>query len=288
MITRLLLLSVICLPVFACAQSLSSGQEMLQDEERANPDINKPRPIAARETVFMNEMTWMEVRDAIRSGYRTAIVMTGGIEMNGPYMVTDKHNIVCRVVGERLARKLGNALIATIVPYVPQGDVNPPSGHMRYPGTIGVSEDTFQSLLIDIVTGLKTQGFKDIILIGDSGGNQSGMQAVAEQMSPTWKTGRVTYIPEFYGYEKWIAWEEERGIYEKNDGIHDTFRDTAILMLEDPEYVRRKARLGKGLFTINGVDLEPLAETLQVANQLVDYQVQLTVDAIQRKLVYDR
>jgi uncharacterized protein YbjT (DUF2867 family) len=77
-----------------------------------SPDPETPRPIEAVDTVFIEDMTWMEVRDALRDGKDTVIVATGGVEQNGPYLVTGKHNVVLRGTTEAIARKLGNALVA--------------------------------------------------------------------------------------------------------------------------------------------------------------------------------
>ena len=145
------------------------------------PDPDAPRPIPVRDTVFMEDMTWMEVRDAMRAGKDTAIVATGGIEQNGPYLVAGKHNVVLRATTEAIARKLGNALVAPIVPFVPEGDIDPPTLHMRYPSTISVTEGTYRALLAEICACLRTHGFRRIVLIGDSGGNQKGMEAVARR-----------------------------------------------------------------------------------------------------------
>ena len=114
------------------------------------PDPNAPRPIEAVDTVFMEDMTWMEVRDALRAGKDTVIVATGGVEQNGPYLVTGKHNVILRGTTEAIARKLGNTLVAPVVPFVPEGDINRPSGHMKYPGTISVTSATYEALLTDI------------------------------------------------------------------------------------------------------------------------------------------
>src|SRR5437764_2990931 len=103
------------------------------------PDPNSPRPMAAVDSVFIEDLTWMEVRDALRSGKETVIVATGGVEQNGPYLVTGKHNVILRATTEVIARKL-NALVAPIVPFVPEGDIDPPSLHMKYPGTISVTD----------------------------------------------------------------------------------------------------------------------------------------------------
>src|SRR5437870_11158359 len=84
-----------------------------------SPDPKTPRPIEAAETVFIEDMTWMEVRDAMKAGKDTVIVATGGIEQNGPYLVAGKHNVVLRATTEAIARKLGNALVAPIIGFVP-------------------------------------------------------------------------------------------------------------------------------------------------------------------------
>src|ERR1700694_2775422 len=130
-------------------------------------DPNSPRPIAAVDSVFIEDMTWMEVRDALKAGKATVIVATGGVEQSGPYLATGKHNYILRATNDAIPRKLGNALVAPMVPFVPEGDIDPPSGHMKYPGTISVSSDTFQRLLSDICASLRAHGFRRIVLIGD-------------------------------------------------------------------------------------------------------------------------
>ena len=135
------------------------------------PDPDKPRPIDALDTVFIEEMTWLEVRDAIRGGKTTVIVATGGVEQNGPWVVTGKHNYILGAVTEVIARKLGNALVAPIIKLVPEGDHDPPSRSMRYPGTVSLREETFRNVLIDVCSSFKPHGFRNIVLIGDSGGN---------------------------------------------------------------------------------------------------------------------
>src|SRR5262245_17817266 len=116
------------------------------------PDPNSPRPIDAVNSVFIEDLTWMEVRDAMKGGVDTAIVATGGVEQNGPYLVTGKHNVVLRGTTEAIARQLGKTLVAPIVAFVPEGNISPPTIHMKYPGTISVTEETFAALLIDIIS----------------------------------------------------------------------------------------------------------------------------------------
>src|SRR5436309_1745365 len=197
-----------------------------------NPDPNTPRPIEAVDTVWVEELTWMEVRDAMKNGKRTVIVPTGGVEQNGPYLATGKHNYVLRATAEGIARKLGDSLVAPIVPFVPEGDIEPPTEHMKYPGSISLTEDTYERLLIDICASFRTHGFEHIVLIGDSGGNQKGMKAVAARLNARWKGGkaRVYFIREYYDYPGVTRWLERQGIKQVSEGIHDDFGITAIMM----------------------------------------------------------
>lgn len=250
-----------------------------------SPDHESPRPIEAVDTVFIEDMTWMEVRDAMRDGKDTVIVATGGVEQNGPYLVTGKHNVVLRGTTEAIARKLGNALVAPIVPFVPEGDIDPPTLHMRYPGTISVTESTYEALLTDICASLRTHGFKHIILIGDSGGNQAGMKKVAAQMNKNPEGGRLHYIPEYYDFPAVTKWLEEQGIQQTPEGLHDDFGMTAMMMSVDPQSVRTKQRIAAGNFRINGVDLAPAEKTIHWGKRIIDFRAEATVKAIKQALV---
>ena len=157
-----------------------------------NPAPDKPRPIPIRDSVFIEDLTWMEVRDLIAEGKDTAIVASGGIEQNGPYLVTGKHNVLLRGTTEAIARDLGNALVAPILKLVPEGDFDPPTEMMRFPGTIGLSQETFRAVLRDVARSLRASGFQHIIFLGDSGGNQAGMTAVAEEMHAEWNGSPVS------------------------------------------------------------------------------------------------
>src|SRR5687767_12695752 len=88
-------------------------------------DIDAPRPIAMGQSLWTEELTWMEVRDRVAEGYTTVLIGTGGVEQNGPYLATGKHNFVLTTVMPSIARAIGNALIAPVVKFVPEGQVEP-------------------------------------------------------------------------------------------------------------------------------------------------------------------
>ena len=256
--------------------------------QRGNPlnDLNAPRPIGAGDSVFLEELTWMEIRDAIGSGKKTVLVATGGIEQNGPYLTTGKHNFVLRATTEAIARKLGNALVAPIIGFVPEGRIEPPEGHMRYPGTISLQESTFRALLTDIATSLKQHGFEHIVFIGDSGGNQGGMKEVAATLGAAWggKPG-IHFIPEFYDYASATKFAEvELGVKQTNEGIHDDYVITSIIMTVDPAQVRLKQREAAGKASINGISITPPARAIEHGKRLVDFRATQTVAAIKKAL----
>lgn len=260
----------------------------------AGPDINTPRPIAAVDSVFMEELTWVEVRDALRAGKTTAIVATGGVEQNGPYLVTGKHNYVLRATTEAIARKLGNALVAPIVAFVPEGNIDPASGHMRYPGTISVRPQTFERLLTDIAESLRVHGFRHIILIGDSGGNQQGMAQVARSLNVKWRErgAHIYFVPQYYrewtnpqGPQRLLA---AQGIHQTPEGLHDDFIVSAVLMSVDPQLVRMRQRMQAGKFSINGVSLAPPEKSIALGRQLVDHVADVTVTAIRKAIALDK
>jgi creatinine amidohydrolase/Fe(II)-dependent formamide hydrolase-like protein len=246
------------------------------------PDPDTPRPIDAVDTVFIEDMTWMEVRDAKRAGKDTVIVATGGIEQNGPYLVAGKHNVVLRATTKAIAHKLGNALVAPIVGFVPEGDIEPPTEHMKYPSTVSLREDTYRRLLADICSCYRTHGFRHIVLIGDSGGNQAGMKQVADQLNQQWAGGpsRVHYIAEYYDYGAVKTWLESQGIRQTDEGIHDDFAITAMMMTIDPSSVRMKQRLAAGKFRINGIELAPAEQTIEWGKKVVEFRAAQTVAAI--------
>ena len=195
----------------------------------------------AQSSVFLEELTWTEVRDAILSGKTTVIIPTGGTEQNGSHMILGKHNIVVRFTAGEIAKQLGNALVAPVVAYVPEGSISPPSGHMRFPGTITLPERYFTKVLEFAARSFHAHGFLDIVLIGDSGGNQAGQKAVAEALNKEWASTpvRVHHVDAYYranGFEDWLR---QQGETTETIGTHAGIPDTSQLLALYPEGVRR-------------------------------------------------
>jgi creatinine amidohydrolase len=256
----------------------------------ANPYncVDTPNPLTPPDTVWLEEMTWMDVRDALRAGRTTIIIPTGGIEPNGPWLALGKHNYILRVNCDAIARKLGNALCAPIIPLVPEGRIEPKSGHMSTVGTISLREETFQAMLTDVVHSFKMHGFEHIVLIGDSGGNTRGMQAVADKWNAEWKgSPLVIHAREYYDYAAVLKYAAEMGVItpdQKKDGLHDDPAITLNMMVADPNSVRWEPRVKAGKATIDGVSIADKEQALEVGRKIVERRATVTADAIRKAI----
>ena len=249
------------------------------------PDAVNPLPTP--DTVWLEEMTWMDVRDVMKAGKKTVIISTGGMEPNGPWLALGKHNYVLRANCDAIARKLGNAVCAPIVPFVPEGNYETKSGHMATVGTITLTEDTFAALLTDIVRSYKAHGFENIILIGDSGGNQRGMGNVATKLNTEWNGAPVVaHIPQYYDYASVTKEMASRGLIKEGqgDGLHDDAIITLNMFITDPKSVRYDERVKAGKATINGVSIADRAKNLELAKAIVDFRATVTAEAIKRAI----
>lgn len=244
-------------------------------------------------SLWTEALTSAEIANAIAGGRSIVIVPTGGIEENGPYLATGKHNTILEALCPAIAERLGNALCAPIVKFVPEGDIDPPTGAMTHPGTISLRQETFVELIDDIASSLKQAGFSDVVLIGDSGGNQQGLAVAAERLNERWDElpARAHFIKAFYdpGWEETERYtEEELGIRETgHDGFHDDIWVTAMMAVTDPGQIRYAERVAAGRASINGVPLEPLDRTVALGLQMIAFRADYTVDAIRASIDAD-
>jgi hypothetical protein len=158
-------------------------------------------------------MTRVEVRSALARGYTTVIVPSGGIEQNGPHMVLSKHDYIVGWSAVEIAKELGRTLVAPVIPYVPEGDYDPPTGHLRFPGTIGIPEEVYAGMLEGIARSLKAGGFKTICFIADHAGSLKPQTEVAERLSREWgKQGvRVIDVSDYYADAAETEYLENQG-----------------------------------------------------------------------------
>ncbi len=235
----------------------------------------------APDAVFLEELTWTEVRDALASGTTTVIIPTGGTEQNGPHMVLGKHNYLVHHKAGEVARRLGNALVAPVMAYVPEGNVDPPTGHMRFPGTITTPPEVFEQVLEFAARSFKQHGFLDIALLGDSGGNQASQAAVAARLNREWAATpvRVHHLTDYYPGpgDAWLVTQGER---EEDVGSHAGMHDTASLMFLNPAMLRLDKLASGTRGDGSGVVGNPARSTASYGEQILEMQIDAAVRQI--------
>lgn len=229
--------------------------------------------------VFIEDLTWTELRDLIAAGKTTVIVPIGGTEQNGPHMALGKHNVRATLLAGKIAAALGNALVAPVVAYVPEGGVDQATGHMRFPGTITVPEDAFEKVLEYAARSFKLHGFRDIVFLGDHGSYQKNANAVARRLDREWAGTpvRAHAIIEYYRYsaQDFPKLLEQQGYKPSEIGTHAGLADTSLTMALDPSLVRSdRLRPGEGS---NG---DPSRSSAALGQLGVELIVTKTVEAI--------
>jgi creatinine amidohydrolase len=229
-------------------------------------------------SVFLEDFTWTEMRDAIKAGTTTIIIPTGGTEQNGPHMVLGKHNFLVTYKAGEVAKRIGRAVVAPVVAYVPEGEINPPTGHMRFSGTITTPQDVFAKVLEFAARSFRQHGFRDIAFLGDSGGNQAGQKLVADALNKEWAVTdvRVHHLSDYYPGPG-DDWLKQQGLSDEIVGSHASIHDTASLMVLKPDWLRMdKAALGKS-GDGSGVVGNPARSTIEYGKQILERQIDAAV-----------
>ena len=226
---------------------------------------------------FIEQMTWTEIRDAMEAGKTVAIVPVGGTEQNGPHMVMGKHNYIITHAAGLMARRLGNALVAPTVAWVPEGDYAR-DGWEDKPGVISLPSPSYDRLLEAAARSLESHGFTHVLFIGDSGGNQNGMQAVADRLNEEWAGGptKVFALTDYYrmGQQYSRAWLQAAYGYDMEQiGSHAGITDTSAVMYVFPDGVRNDLRMPLGGSPDAGVTGDPTLATPEIGRMVVEFKV---------------
>ena len=264
-------------------------------------------PALAQKSVYLEELTTQEVAAMVSKSPSTpsiVIIPIGGTEQNGPHMAIGKHNTRVKVLAGRIATSLVAAnlptIVAPVVSYVPEGSINPPTEHMKWPGTLSISEDAFKSTLQSAARSFRQHGFTDIVLIGDHGGYQAALaaveatfnkEAIKEAKSGSTTGARVHFIPDYYratasAQSSYIVALRAKGLSDYDIGTHAGSADTSLQLAIDPSTVKpekfaESAKLGRPGGTLG----DPKAASAALGQIGVDATVKMTVLAIQKAIL---
>jgi len=249
--------------------------------------LGTPCLAAAPETVFLEDLTSPELSDLVHAGKRTILVPIGGTEQNGPAMALGKHNVRVKALSEKIAVALGDALVAPVIAYVPEGGIDPPVAHMRFAGTITVPDEVFEKTLEYAARSFRLHGFTTIVFLGDHGGYQADEKRVADRLNREWaKTSvRVQAMAEYYeasssGYAEALR---RKGFSTAEIGTHAGLADTSLMLAVDPALVRLDALHADSPFTPEqGVYGDPRRSSADLGLLGVEAIVARTVEAIRK------
>lgn len=236
---------------------------------------------AQTRSVWIDDLTWVEVRDAIAAGKTTAIIFVGSSEQNGPHMAIGKHNFIARYCAEQIAGKLSDALVYPIIPFAITGDAAAKTAHMRFPGSVTLPPDVFSGLVRAVAQSGLAAGFKLVAVMGDHGGGQEEMAKVAQALDAQAKKSgaRVLYVGDLYTkadaqFDELMA---KRGISSKE--LHAGIPDTSAIMFLGAENWIRKDRIAAAN-DASGVQGTPSLATAELGKLYLEMKIDSAVNQI--------
>ncbi len=188
------------------------------------------------EKVLMEEMSWVEIEEAIRKGRTTVLLLSGSIEQHGPHLPTGTDTFLGYEVAIRAARKLGNALVAPVIrPALSEH-------HMAFPGSFSLSWETYRDLLEDYCESLARHGFKDVVMMSSHGGNNAVLKAltpdIARRLYDRIHIHLVLHIDKCWQLE--TAFLQKKGISPTKAGVHAGYGETSELLAVKPQLVKMR------------------------------------------------
>lgn len=240
----------------------------------------------ASTSVYMEELTSTELQTRLTQGCTTVLLPIGGTEQNGPHMVLGKHNVRVRALAAHIAQQLGTAVVAPVLAYVPEGSITPPAAHMRFSGTLSISEAAFEAVLDGAARSLRQHGFRDIVLLGDHGGYRASLARVAQRLNREWAkdaSTRVYPLPEYYAaaQQPFTQILRDKGYTASEIGVHAGLADTALALAVDPGLVRTdQLAQAAAQAPTNGVTGDPRRASAALGQPGLQYIVNTSVTAI--------
>ena len=240
-------------------------------------------------SLLLEDLTSTELSERIAAGTTTALVPIGGTEQNGPHMTLGKHNVRAKLLAQRIAERLGDAVVAPVVAYVPEGTIEPPTQHMRYAGTISIPEAAFEATLEATARSLRRHGLSTIVLLGDHGGYRASLDRVAARLNREWagpRGGRVDALPEYYraANEGFAAMLKAQGFAAGEIGLHAGLADTALMLALDPAQVRMPVATARPRgAAADGVTGDPRRATAELGRPAVERIVADSVTALRAR-----
>ena len=242
------------------------------------------------DSVFLEELTSTELKARVAAGTRTVLVPIGGTEQSGPHIALGKHNVRVKYLAGEIAKRLGNTVVAPVLPYVPEGAIFPPVAHMRFTGTLSIPDATFETILDYTARSLRQHGFTDIFFLGDHGGYQKAERAAADQINRAWAADSHFHAYALTAYYEasqapFIQFLRSKGYSDTEIGLHAGLSDTSLMMAVDKSMVRPdRFSEGAKVGLAGGVYGDPTRSNVELGRAglqiIIDRSVQSVQDAL--------
>jgi creatinine amidohydrolase len=250
--------------------------------------------LAAGSSVEIEMLTHSEIYRAIhQEGKTVALVYNGGTEQRGPHAVLGGHTLMGRRTAIAIAEKLGNALVAPVLPFSPTG-VDP-----MLPGSVSLPAELFSQVNEAVVDSLITDGFTTVVLMGDHGGGQKELEELATRLDAKYgpKGAHVYFCGDVYRkangeFDDWLKKEGYPA------SAHGGIPDTSLMMYLGGDEWIRKDQIVAGdpvppegqrpdpakMKVKNGVTGDPRPSTPELGKRLFDMKVDAAVKQIRSLL----
>ena len=178
------------------------------------------------------EMTRPEVEQAIAAGFDTVIVPLGSTEQHGLHLPLGTDAILGEALGERVARTLGNALLAPGIP------IGCSKHHMDFAGSLTLSQETFSRVVADLCRSLAHHGFDHIVLIPSHGGNFAPLAKAVETIRPELAGVNLIAYTDLMGFMNEIfRVGKARQVTPEKAGAHSGEFETSLMLTVRPDLV---------------------------------------------------
>jgi len=246
-------------------------------------------------------LTHTEIYDAVHNqGKTTVLIFNGGTEQRGPHAVLGGHTFIAREMGAAIARRLGNALVAPVLPF----SITTIEANM--PGGVTLNADLYKRVNEAVVESMVTSGFKDIVLMGDHGGGQQDLADLAvaldRRLSP--KNIHVYFCGDVYekSDKEFDAYLKSKGLpASTHGGIPDTsellalqpapglwVRDIYKTTAGDPVLEAGQKADPKVRLLNNGIKGDPRPSTPELGKIYIDMRIKNAVMQIQTMIAAKR
>lgn len=225
--------------------------------------------------VLIENLTWTDVEARIAAGHRRAVICAASSEQHGPHLPESTDYLLGRATAERVARRLGDALVAPVI------RPGCSEHHMAFAGSLTIPPAMLMDLLDAYVDGLRRSGFEAFAVFSSHGGN---FPVLAEWARTRPKPG-VQVVADLDAFMETLVAVERR--FGRDDGpvLHADVCETAMMLHLHPELVHmdraepgfvgelepeRLFREGMRGISRNGILGNPVGATAEMGAEMIE------------------